>query len=58
MDASKMSLLTSTSRNDSSMERNIESNSESSIMITRRDGPLAQQLANKLSIVANTNSSM
>jgi hypothetical protein len=29
-----------------------------SMLLNRRDGPLAKQLANKLSIVANTNTAM
>ncbi|UJR32054.1 hypothetical protein I4U23_019522 [Adineta vaga] len=42
--------------NNSNMECNDDSNTNenSSTSLNRRDGPLAQQLANKLSIVANT----
>jgi hypothetical protein len=43
------------------MERNVDNNTGgeyTSILHNRRDGPLAQELANKLSIVANTNTSM
>ena len=56
MDTSKMNLLTSI--NDQTMERNVDNNTEASILINRRDGPLVQQFANKLSIVANTNALM
>ncbi len=42
------------------MERNTDNNTGeyTSMILNRRDGPLAQELANKLSIVANTNTSM
>jgi hypothetical protein len=56
MDTSKMNLLASI--NDQNMERNIDNNTEASMLINRRDGPLAPQLANKLSIVTNTNALM
>jgi hypothetical protein len=42
------------------MECNNDNNTGeyTSVIHNRRDGPLAQELANKLSIVANTNLSM
>ncbi len=42
------------------MERFVDNNTgeHTSMSLNRRDGPLAQELANKLSIVANTNPSM
>ncbi len=52
MDTSKINLLTSLN------DQNMDTNTEASTFLNRRDGPLAQQLANKLFIVTNTNSSM
>ncbi len=42
------------------MDRIADNNTSeyTSTLLNRRDGPLAQELANKLSIVANTNTSM
>jgi hypothetical protein len=53
MDTSKNNLLTTF--NNQNMDNN---NTEISISLNRRDCPLAQQLTNKLSIVANTNALM
>ncbi|CAF3680836.1 unnamed protein product [Rotaria sordida] len=71
MDTSKVNLLSSTSLNDAhktpvsslintSMgdDNNNNTNEYASMSLNRRDGPLAQKLANKLSIVANTNVSI
>ncbi|CAF3770813.1 unnamed protein product [Adineta steineri] len=72
MDPSKSNLLTSGSLNDvahrsagssltsQNMEHCTDNNSSESTTMpsNRRDGPLAKQLANKLSIVANTNTSI
>jgi hypothetical protein len=48
------------SLSNQSMECVIDTNTSeyTSMLSNRRDGPLAQELANKLSIVANTNSLM
>ena len=57
MDATKINRLTSS--NDHNMENNNNpTTTEISMSLLRREGPLAQHLANKLSIVANTNALM
>ncbi|CAF3660454.1 unnamed protein product [Rotaria sp. Silwood1] len=69
MDSSKGNLLTSTSLNDghktsvsslanTSTIDNNNTNEHTTMSLNRRDGPLAQKLASKLSIVANTNVSI
>jgi hypothetical protein len=52
MDTSKNNLLTTFNN------QNMDNNTEISMSLNRRDCPLAQQLTNKLSIVANTNALM